>query len=104
MAADSKPISREWIARALSAVEDIVYAGLGLLLAASAIALMIHGAYTVFQDLANGALPQNITVLLDRNPARFTGRRASLHDPGVHPRARVGAGAVSARRRHRCDP
>ncbi|HEX9501488.1 MAG TPA: phosphate-starvation-inducible PsiE family protein [Thermoanaerobaculia bacterium] len=66
MAADSKPISREWIAGALSAVEDIVYAGLGLLLAASAIALMIHGAYTVFQDLANGALPQNITVLLDR--------------------------------------
>jgi uncharacterized membrane protein (DUF373 family) len=66
MATETKPISRAWIARAFTFVEDIVYIGLGVLLAASAIALMISGAINVFQSLASGTLAQNIIALLDR--------------------------------------
>jgi uncharacterized membrane protein (DUF373 family) len=66
MATETKPIGRAWIARAFTVVEDIVYIGLGVLLSASAIALMISGAFNVFQSLASGTLAQNIIALLDR--------------------------------------
>jgi len=65
MATASKPIDRAWIARSFALVEDVVYIGLGLLLAASAIGLMIHGAITVFQSLSSGTVAQNIIGLLD---------------------------------------
>ena len=65
MATESKPIDRAWIARSFALVEDVVYIGLGLLLAASAIGLMIQGAITVFQSLSSGTIAQNIIGLLD---------------------------------------
>ena len=65
MATASKPIDRAWIARSFALVEDVVYIGLGLLLAASAIGLMINGAITVFQSLSSGTVAQNIIGLLD---------------------------------------
>jgi len=40
-------ISRAWIARGFTMIEDIVYVGLGLLLAASAIALLVNGLITL---------------------------------------------------------
>lgn len=59
-------LSREWVARVFSAVEDIVYVGLGLLLAASSLILLGSGAITFGQTLLAGSLGANIVALLDR--------------------------------------
>ncbi len=61
-----KPISRAWIARAFTIVEDVVYIGLALLLATSAIALLIRIAYILIQNIATGAFAANIVALLDQ--------------------------------------
>jgi phosphate starvation-inducible membrane PsiE len=60
------PAARAWIARAFTAVEDLVYAGLGLLLAASAIVLLANGAVAFVENVAANTLTANIVVLLDR--------------------------------------
>ena len=64
MPAEKEP--RAWIARAFTLVEDVVYIGLGLLLAASAVAQLISGGYAFAQNIASGTLAQNIIALLDR--------------------------------------
>jgi uncharacterized membrane protein (DUF373 family) len=66
MPTEAKPTGRAWIARIFTIVEDVVYIGLGLLLAASAVALLINGIYTFAQNIAAGTLPQNIITMLDR--------------------------------------
>jgi len=66
MPTETKPVSRAWIARGFTIVEDVVYIGLGLLLAASALALLANGTYTFAQTIASGTLAQNIITLLDR--------------------------------------
>jgi phosphate starvation-inducible membrane PsiE len=65
MAVESKPPARAWIARAFIAIEDIVYAGLGLLLGASALVLLVNGAIAFAQNVARNTLTANIVVLLD---------------------------------------
>jgi uncharacterized membrane protein (DUF373 family) len=57
---------REWISRGFTRVEDVVYIGLGLLLAGSALVLLSAGAFTFWQSLIDGTLPQDIVSLLDR--------------------------------------
>jgi uncharacterized membrane protein (DUF373 family) len=57
---------RAWAARAFTLVEDIVYLGLGVLLAGSSIALLIGGLMTFGQNLVAGSLGSNIVPLLDR--------------------------------------
>jgi uncharacterized membrane protein (DUF373 family) len=59
-----RPPARAWIARAFTAVEDVVYIGLGLLLAASALTLLVTGVIDYVQNVAAGK-PHNIE-LLDR--------------------------------------
>ena len=66
MPAETKPDSRAWIARGFTLVEDVVYVGLGLLLAASALALLANGIYTFAHTIASGTLADNIITLLDR--------------------------------------
>jgi uncharacterized membrane protein (DUF373 family) len=61
-----RPPSRVWIARGFTTVEDIVYIGLGVLLAASAIALLISGFTSFIESLRNGDLANNIIALLDQ--------------------------------------
>lgn len=61
-----EPPKRAWVARAFTTVEDIVYLGLGLLLASSSIALLISGAITFGQNLMARTLSGNIVPLLDR--------------------------------------
>jgi hypothetical protein len=39
-------VTRTWIARAFTALEDVVYVGLGLLLGASALVLLVSGPMT----------------------------------------------------------
>ena len=57
---------RAWAARAFTLVEDIVYLGLGLLLAGSSIVLLVGGLITFGQQLISGSLALNIVPLLDR--------------------------------------
>lgn len=57
---------REWISQAFTRAEDIVYVGLGLLLAASALVLLINGAFSFWESLLAGTLPQTVVALLDR--------------------------------------
>jgi uncharacterized membrane protein (DUF373 family) len=63
---ETVPPKRAWVARAFTAVEDIVYIGLGLLLAGSSIALLVSGMITFGQNLMARTLTGNIVPLLDR--------------------------------------
>jgi hypothetical protein len=56
--------ARVWVARAFTAVEDVVYVGLGLLLTASALTLLVTGANDFVKNARDGT-PHNIQ-LLDR--------------------------------------
>lgn len=58
--------TRAVISHAFTWVEDIVYLGLGILLAASALALLGQTAIAFSHDLINTALPKGIISLLDR--------------------------------------
>jgi uncharacterized membrane protein (DUF373 family) len=58
--------NRAWVARAFTGVEDIVYLGLGLLLAGSSIALLVSGVIGFVQGLMARTLTGNIVPLLDR--------------------------------------
>lgn len=58
--------TRRLIARAFSRVEDAVYIGLGLLLAGSAIALLVVGGIDFVRFLLAGSLATNVIALLDR--------------------------------------
>jgi uncharacterized membrane protein (DUF373 family) len=63
---ETGPPARAWIARAFSAVEDLVYIGLGVILAACAIILLGYTFLSFGRSLLAGTLPSNITTLLDR--------------------------------------
>lgn len=56
--------ARMWIARVFNAVEDIVYIGLGLLLAGSAFSLLVTGVVEFVQSVAAGNV--RAVDLLDR--------------------------------------
>lgn len=59
-------VNRARIARAFTAVEDIVYVGLGLLLAGSSVVLLVSGMISFGHNLIAGSLATNIVNLLDR--------------------------------------
>ncbi len=63
---NSPEVARDWIARGFRTVEDIVYIGLGLLLTASAIVLLISGGIEFVQTLAAGTFVHSAIELLDR--------------------------------------
>jgi uncharacterized membrane protein (DUF373 family) len=63
---ESAEEKRAWAARGFTFVEDVVYIGLGLLLAGSSLALLIGGVITFGQHLIGGTLTSNIVPLLDR--------------------------------------
>src|SRR2546422_8131251 len=58
--------TRSLVARAFTWVEDIVYVGLGTLLAASALLLLGSGAVTFTREVAGGVLAGAVIHLLDR--------------------------------------
>jgi uncharacterized membrane protein (DUF373 family) len=58
--------NRAWVARVFNAVEDVVYVGLGLLLAGCSLALLVSGLINFGQNLVAGSLTTNIVALLDR--------------------------------------
>lgn len=57
---------RAWVAWVFTSAEDVVYVGLGLLLAGCSLALLISGIITFGQNLIAGSLTTNIVALLDR--------------------------------------
>ena len=57
---------RFWAARTFTIVEDVVYLGLGLLLAGSSIALLVSSGISFVQSILAGSLTANIVPLLDR--------------------------------------
>jgi uncharacterized membrane protein (DUF373 family) len=58
--------NRALVARVFTAVEDVVYVGLGLLLAGCSLALLISGIISFGQNLMAGSLTINIVAMLDR--------------------------------------
>jgi len=58
--------NRAWVARGFTVIEDVVYIGLGLLLAGSSLVLLISGMINFGQHLLAGSLASNIVILLDR--------------------------------------
>jgi len=59
-------LTRQWVARGFTVVEDVVYVGLGLLLAGSSLILLVGAVVTFAQNLIAGTLAGNIVALLDR--------------------------------------
>lgn len=57
---------REWVARAFTHVEDAVYLGVGLLLAASATSLLIASGIGFVRSVVEGAVAARIVGLLDQ--------------------------------------
>ena len=55
-----------WIAKWFSRVEDFVYIGLAVILAALAVALLINGAITFVQGLIANELTARVALLLDQ--------------------------------------
>ena len=58
--------NRVWVTRVFTVVEDVVYVGLGLLLAGCSLALLVSGLINFGQNLMAGSLTINIVALLDR--------------------------------------
>ncbi len=58
--------SRTFIARIFTVVEDVVYVGLGVLLAASAAALLVSAIASCAQSLVGGTFGRDVVQLLDR--------------------------------------
>jgi Phosphate-starvation-inducible E family len=57
---------REWVARAFTHVEDVVYVGVAVLLAASAISLLITSGVGFVRSVVEGAIAARIVGLLDQ--------------------------------------
>ena len=57
---------RKWLTTIISRAEDIVYLGLAVLLAASALAFLVVEAVAFWHTIINGALADNIVPLLDQ--------------------------------------
>jgi hypothetical protein len=62
--ASPRPEVRAWIARAFTATEDVVYIGLGLLLASSALTLLVTGVIDFGQSVVAGKV--NTIALVDK--------------------------------------
>jgi uncharacterized membrane protein (DUF373 family) len=60
------PEIRERIAQGFTRVEDVVYVGLGILLAAGALALLMDAGLMLGRQILAGAMPGPIIDLLDR--------------------------------------
>src|ERR1700752_2042529 len=58
--------ARTWMAKAFSWIEDVVYVGLGVLLAGCALTLLATGAHTLWNELLAGSLSEHIVHVLDR--------------------------------------
>lgn len=58
--------AREWLSRQFTRVEDVVYVGLAILLAAVALVLLVEAGIAFAQSFRSGSLPRSVVGLLDR--------------------------------------
>ncbi len=63
---ETKSVSRAWVARAFTLVEDVVYLGLALLLSIAAIVLLLRVAYTLAANAATDTFAYRVIGLLDQ--------------------------------------
>ena len=67
MERESQPkTKRNWVASVFTGMEDVVYIGLGVLLAGSSLVLLATGLVGFAQNLLGGSFAANIVALLDR--------------------------------------
>jgi uncharacterized membrane protein (DUF373 family) len=66
MAIERKTSLHDWFSTAFDRTEDVIYAGLGVLLAAIAATLLIAEIIFFGRYLLAGALAENVVMLLDR--------------------------------------
>ena len=66
MNARQEESARNWVAKVFSWVEDVVYVGLGVLLAGCALTLLASGALEFWHHLLARSLSENIVKVLDR--------------------------------------
>jgi uncharacterized membrane protein (DUF373 family) len=66
MTAKQPESARNWVARAFRWIEDVVYVGLGLLLAGCALTLLASVGLMFWHHLMAGSLSEKIVQLLDR--------------------------------------
>jgi len=57
---------RGWVSGQFTRVEDVVYVGLGILLSACALALLVTGGIEFATNLASGGIAQRAVEILDR--------------------------------------
>ena len=65
--AKTKTELREWISSGFTRVEDVAYVGLGLVLAVSALVLLVFLALSLGEAIMSANLPQKIVRLLDQS-------------------------------------
>ena len=65
-AARARPAVRERIARAFTQVEDVLYVGIGVVLAAGAVGLLINAAMTFARSIGAGAVGGSVVAVLDQ--------------------------------------
>jgi phosphate starvation-inducible membrane PsiE len=64
--AERSTVAREWVARAFTRVEDLVYVVLGLLLAGGAIALLVSAGVAFVHAVAAGDIVGRLVSILDQ--------------------------------------
>ena len=64
--ARARPAVRERIAQAFTQVEDVLYVGIGVVLAAGAVGLLINAAVTFARSIGAGAIGGSIVGMLDQ--------------------------------------
>ena len=62
----ARPAVRERIAQAFTQVEDVLYVGIGVLLAAGAVGLLLNAAVTFARRIGAGAIGGSIVGMLDQ--------------------------------------
>ena len=62
----ARPAVRERIAQAFTQVEDVLYVGIGVLLAAGAVGLLLNAAVTFARSVGAGAIGGSIVGMLDQ--------------------------------------
>lgn len=62
----ARPAVRERIAQAFTQVEDVLYVGIGVLLAAGAVGLLLNAAVTFARSIGTGAIGGSIVGMLDQ--------------------------------------
>ena len=64
--ARARPAVRERIAQAFTQVEDVLYVGIGVVLAAGAVGLLINAAMTFARSIGAGAIGGSVVAVLDQ--------------------------------------